>query len=348
MLSKAKLIGARLRAATLDGANLAGADSQQADLFRASLIGSNLSGANLEDADPDNADLTGVDLSRARLVGANLRSADLDETKLIGANLSEVNLRYATLRGADLSGASLRGALLVETDLENAVLTGCFVYGIAAWNIRLSGGTKQQGLVITGLFQPEITVDNIEVAQFVYLLLHNEKIRDVIDTITSKVVLILGRFSIPERKQVLDALRDELRKPERGYVPVVFDFEKSTNRTTDETITLLARMARFVIADISDARSVLQELRAIVPDNPSVPVQSIIDAAQDEPGMFDFFKKYPWFLKVHSYRNPGQLLADLDKRVIAPPEAKAAKREVNAKLASTRLPPSGRSPRARG
>src|SRR5215207_2029801 len=33
--------------------------------------------------------------------------------------------------------------------------------------------------------EPEITVDNIEVAQFVYLLLHNEKIRDVIDTITS-------------------------------------------------------------------------------------------------------------------------------------------------------------------
>ena len=62
---------------------------------------------------------------------------------------------------------------------------------------------------------------------------------------------------------VLDALRDELRK--RDYVPVVFDFEKPTSRTTDETITLLARMSRFVIADISDAKSVLHELRAVVP-----------------------------------------------------------------------------------
>ena len=85
-----------------------------------------------------------------------------------------------------------------------------------------------------------------------------------IDTITSKVVLILGRFSLSERKQVLDSLRDELRK--RNYVPVVFDFKQPTGRTTDETITLLARMARFVIADISDAKSVLHELRAIVPD----------------------------------------------------------------------------------
>ena len=43
--------------------------------------------------------------------------------------------------------------------------------------------------------EPKVTVDNIEVAQFIYLLLHNGKIRDVIDTVTSKAVLILGRFT---------------------------------------------------------------------------------------------------------------------------------------------------------
>ena len=36
-------------------------------------------------------------------------------------------------------------------------------------------------------------------AQFVYLLLNNAKIRDVIDTVTAKAVLILGRFK-GERK----------------------------------------------------------------------------------------------------------------------------------------------------
>ena len=142
---------------------------------------------------------------------------------------------------------NLFAARLVDTDLRDADLTGCFVYGVSAWGLKLEGA-KQQNLIITNLAEnePEITVDNLEVAQFIYLMLNNQKIRDVIDTITSKAVLILGRFT-DERKAVLDALREELRK--RDYLPILFDFEKPRSRNTDETITLLARMARFVVAD---------------------------------------------------------------------------------------------------
>jgi hypothetical protein len=50
-------------------------------------------------------------------------------------------------------------------------------------------------LAITSVDEPEITVDNIEVAQFIYFLLHNQKIRDVIDTIGKKRVLLLVRSS---------------------------------------------------------------------------------------------------------------------------------------------------------
>jgi hypothetical protein len=91
-----------------------------------------------------------------------------------------------------------------------------------------------------------IQVDNLEVAQFIYLLLNNQKIRHVIDTITSQVVLILGRFT-SERRVVLDAIREELRK--RDYLPVLFDFEKPASRDITETVSTLAHMAKFVIAD---------------------------------------------------------------------------------------------------
>jgi hypothetical protein len=86
----------------------------------------------------------------------------------------------------------------------------------------------------------------------------------LIDTIKSKVVLILGRFT-PERKVVLEAIREKLRK--LGRLPVLFDFEKPTSQTTEETISTLAHMARFVIADLTGAKSILQELRSIIPNN---------------------------------------------------------------------------------
>jgi hypothetical protein len=123
------------------------------------------------------------------------------------------------------------------------------------------GRSQQNNLVITPLDEPEITVDNVEVAQFVYLLLHNEKVRDVIDTITSKAVLILGRFT-DERKAVLDALRDELRN--RNLLPILFDFAIPASRDVTETIKTLASLARFVIADVTDATEVRVELQKIV------------------------------------------------------------------------------------
>jgi hypothetical protein len=292
-----------LSEADLCRAVLHGADLCRADLHRAVLYEANLRGADLREANLGEADLRGADLR-----GANLR-----EAYLYGADLSRANLRQA-----DLSRAYLQSAVLVNTDLTGADLTGCRIFGVSAWGLKLERA-KQQNLVITDRHEREITVDNIEVAQFIYLMLHNEKIRDVIDTITSKAVLILGRFT-QERKPVLEALREELRQ--RKYLPILFDFEKPSSRNTDETITLLARMARFVVADISDAKSVLQELRAIT-DPPSVPVQPIILAMQEEPGMFDFYRNSRSFLNVHCYASQEQLIIELGEKVIRPAELKA-------------------------
>ena len=319
--SEADLREANLREADLGQANLSGANLSKANVYKANVSGANLSKAKLSGVLLSGADLRGARLYKANVSGANLSEANLGAANLRGANLSkaalsEANLSEANLSGANLIGADLRRATLVGTNLTGADLTGCRIYGVSAWGLKLDGA-KQQNLIITPSNEPEITVDNIEVAQFIYLMLNNERVRDVIDTITSKAVLILGRFT-ERRKPILEALRKELRQ--REYLPILFDFEKPRNRDTDETITLLARMARFVVADISDAKSVLQELRAIVPDLPSVPVQPIILAKQEEPGMFDFFRKYPWVLKVHHYASQKKLIAELGETVIRPAE----------------------------
>ena len=234
--------------------------------------------------------------------------------------------RWANLNDANLSGADLIGASLVNTNLSGADLAGCSVFGISAWKLNLEGA-KQSNLIISDYGEPVITLDNLEVAQFMYLLLHNEKIRHVIDTITSKVVLILGRFT-PERKAVLDAIRDELRN--RDYLPVLFDFDKPSSRDLMETISTLAHMARFVIADITDAKSIPQELQRIVPDLPSVPIQPLIASSDYEYGMFEHFRRYPWVLDTYQYHSQDELLDALQEKVIDPAETKAKELTGNA------------------
>ena len=179
---------------------------------------------------------------------------------------------------------------------------------------------NQKDLIITRKDEPTITVDDLEVAQFVYLMLHSDKVRRVIDTITSKAVLILGRFT-PERKEVLDALREALRS--RGYLPILFDFEKPASRDLTETISTLAHMARFIIADLTDAKSIPQELQRIVPDLPSVPVQPLLASSDREYAMFEHFRRYPWVLPIHLYDDQEALLAGLEEKVIVPAVAKA-------------------------
>ena len=94
-------------------------------------------------------------------------------------------------------------------------------------------GAVQSNLLISDDEQPAITVGDIEVAQFIYLLLNNPKIRDIIDIIGKKGVLILGRFT-EERKEILDAIRKRLRN--LGFVPIMFDFENRLSGTSQKPL----------------------------------------------------------------------------------------------------------------
>jgi hypothetical protein len=250
----------------------------------------------------------------ATLTGAYLAEADLTAANLWGANLNEANLRSANLRSANLSRTSC-----VETTFIGATLTGCTVYGISAWDVDLHEA-KQADLCITPEeAESKITVDNLEVAQFLYVLLSNPKVRAVLDTITSKVVLILGRFST-ERKPVLDAVREALRNHPNSYIPVLFDFDPQQDRPVFETVKTLANLARFVIADLTDPRMVRSELSYITANVPTVPVQPIMQRDAKLPPEYGTWELYKSFLPVYRYANLPQLLTSLTEAVIAPVE----------------------------
>ncbi|MBD2752617.1 pentapeptide repeat-containing protein [Spirosoma validum] len=355
-LSEAYLQEAWLDSANLTGANLYMAMLEEVNFFQANLTGANFMAANLIEGFLNYANLTGTDFTCANLAVAKLNRAILEGTIFVEADLGSVNLACCelaglnfaganfmmahlqgsdltgakltgaqfygaflhdtNLTGADLTGADLTNAILVDATIEQTALTGCKIYGLSAWNLK---GTPldQSNLIITQNCDPTITVDDLEVAQFIHLLLNNKKVRSVIDTITAKTVLILGRFT-EERKAVLDALRDEIRK--HNYLPIVHDVAGPDNRDITETVSTLAHMAKFVIADITDAKSIPQELMAIVPNLPSVPVQPLLLASQNEYGMFEHFRRYPWVLNTYLYDNIDNLINSMEESIIQPIE----------------------------
>src|SRR6266568_1842831 len=325
-LSEAHLIIANLSFAHLRGADLTRALLTRARLSDANLSEANLSGANLSYASLSGADLSGADLSFANLSYASLSGASLSEANLTRANLSRADLSFANLSeanlsGADLSFANLSRATLVRTNLAQANLTDCQIYGISAWDIQLKEA-KQNNLVITPEGQPTITVDNLEVAQFIYLLLNNPKIRDVIDTIAKKATLILGRFT-SERKPVLEAIRRALRS--RGYLPILFDFVKPDSQDLTETVSTLAHLSRFIIADLTDPSCSPYEIGTIA-HNHIKPIQPLFQPSttvQHEFAMLkDLRQRYYWILPTYQYNTLENLLTSLEAKVIAPAEQK--------------------------
>jgi hypothetical protein len=252
----------------------------------------------------------------------NLRvQPDLTRIDLSGRDLSKIDFRgvglfKANLSGCNLSEAILRQSIAIKTDFTNANLSRSHIYGISAWD-NLTDGAIQKDLVITEPNSPLITVDSIQIAQFIHLLINNKNIRDAIESIGKKSILILGRFT-PERKEILNAIKDELRK--RNYIPILFDFDKPSNRDITETLVTLAHLSKFIIADITDAKSIPQELSLVVPNLPSVKIKPIILSSQREYGMFEHFKRYPWVLPLETYDSKEDIVNNIDSKIIIPLE----------------------------
>ena len=316
------LIEASLKGARFPGINLSCAVLASGDLSKADLSGSNLRKAELELANLMGANLAGADMSGASMHGVDLSFADLTGADLRGAEMNSVDLTRTVLCNAKLEGADISETRMHETQLEGARLTGCRIYGVSTWDVQGTPVDQSDLILSKGLMQAGqanealVTIDDIEIAQFIYLILNNSKLRNVIDTIGNKGVLILGRFQ-EDRKLVLDALRMELRH--RNFIPIVFDFDRPTTRDFTETVMTLAGMSLFIIADITAPKSVPLELQATVP-NYKIPFVPIIQDGERPFAMLrDLIGKHEWVLDLLEYDSLPNLIAGLEEAVIRSP-----------------------------
>lgn len=277
-----------------------------------------LGGANLQNATIINANLSGANLKRANLKGANLLGATLRE-----ADFMETNLSGAKMKNANLMNANLREAILVKTILKGANITGCQVYGISAWDMELADAIQEE-LIITPDDGITIRVDNLELAQFVYLLLKYEKIRDVINTVAKKCVLILGRFD-ENGINILQSIASRLRIMD--YLPMIFTFKRPDLKNFTETVNTLVGLSRFVVVDLSGP-SVPQELYATVPHF-KIPFVPIIEKSRKPYSMHVDLFEYPWFLKIVEFSNIDQLMELVPSKIVEPAEIMCKERQIN-------------------
>jgi uncharacterized protein YjbI with pentapeptide repeats len=331
MLNYADLANSNLTSANLMGADLHGADLRNTNIQAANFSNTDLSHTNFSRGDLGQATFTNANFRGAFLpqckisrfnfsgydfYGANLAGADLTDSDFSGADLSVSTMTDAKLTSCNLSNAKLEYATMIRTNIEQCTLTGARIYGTSTWDLE-GAPRDQSNLIITRPEHSTITVDDIDVGQFIYLLLNNKKIRNVIETITSKAVLILGRFT-PERKKVLDLIRQELHA--YNYVPILFDFEKPDSQFLLETVMTLAGLARFIIADVSDATMVREELRSIVEKYPSKPVQPIVNG-KEYVTLPEIIQGYKSVLQTFTYNHSDELITGLQENIINPSEA---------------------------
>ena len=281
-------------------------------------IANEIVGHEVDPLDLRNADLRGAILAGADLRCADCSGSDLSGASICGAELGRANLSRARLVDADLSHTFLRGAdlsecVLIRTNLSDTDMGYARVYGVSVWDVV---GTPRDAtnLIVTAPGGAILSIDSLPLAQFMYMLIRNENIRAVLDTLTTKVVLILGNFG-DTRKEVLDGIRDGLRQI--GLVPVLFDFSGPASKDTTGTVETLARMSRFIVADLTAPSSIPHELATIVPFLRTTPVLMLRQVGAGGYSMVDDLRAYPWVIDVHEYESKDSLLKQISE-VIRP------------------------------
>jgi hypothetical protein len=103
-----------------------------------------------------------------------------------------------------------------------------------------------------------------------------------------------------------------------GYVPMLFDFEKPTDKDFTETIMTLAGLSLFIIADITNPKSSPLELQATVP-NYMTPFVPIIEEGEVPFSMFkDLQGKFDWILDTLIYDSEANLIRGFEKAILDP------------------------------
>lgn len=195
-----------------------------------------------------------------------------------------------------MRGAVLEAVSFFNCNFKGADFSSSEVNGVSAWGNFYDEHTKQNDLIVSSYDEEDITIDHLDLAQFIYLLLNSNGVRSAINSLTTKIVLILGSFASNDM-EVLESIKSELRLMD--YIPMLYNFEKPSLRNHMETVSTIAHLSNFIAAELTYPQSIPNELRSLIPNLISVLVIPLITDNQKPFRMFEDFK---------AYRNVGNVI----------------------------------------
>lgn len=167
--------------------------------------------------------------------------------------LSNAKFENATFENCNLNRVNLVNANFCVKSIEETV-----VYGISAWDLQTCESSIQSKLVIEKTYEfysdiiaegrIPLMVDDIELAQFIYYLTNHKRLRETINVMNSRSVLLLGRFKNGGLER-LYKIREWLLT--QNYLPMIFDFERPDSMDLVEVIVTMGGLSKFIIADLS-------------------------------------------------------------------------------------------------
>lgn len=282
------------------------------NFYRSSFEGGWFSDANFEGANFYEADLSRANLSNTNLRNCNFRKAYLDRANLSGAKIINANLNRATLVNANICSARI----------EN-----CIVYGVSAWGLITDINTFQRNLMmedtnVTGDNIMEevaritehypLMVDDIEVAQFIHFIKNYSNLGKGLTAMLEKGVLLLGKFREGGR-EILEKVAGIVRS--RKLIPIIFDFDGPRGSNIIETVTVLAGISRFVVANLNGS-SVPAELERITA-NFKRPIITYLNSAEEDKIYAMFSDKLSLSnVLIFKYANELELSEKLDRKLL--------------------------------
>ena len=222
-----------------------------------------------------NAYAEGLDLRNSTFIDTHFEEGDFSRTNFSGATFHNTKFNKTILTGANFDGATfvncnLNRVNLVEASFRVQEITETVVYGISAWDLQTSDDMKQSKLVIEKTYElysdiirqgkVPMMVDNIELAQFIHYLSNHKKMRDTLNILNDKGVLLLGQFRNGGLER-LYSIREWFHQ--KGYMAMIFDFTRPDYLSLTDTIVTMAGLSKFIVADLSGP-SVPAELNTIL------------------------------------------------------------------------------------